>query len=131
MDLTDLRLPHQRPPRPQNRSVASLVAWFGAVQAQEYGPAKWGLALRSPPGTTDAAIERAINLGKILRTHVLRPTWHLLPPADIRWMLELTGPRIQRTMAGYDRRLGLGAEVMTRKTPLPRRPPRHKRGPSP
>jgi hypothetical protein len=98
--------------------VASLVAWFGAVQAQEYGPAKWGLALRSPPETTDAAIERAIDRGKILRTHLLRPTWHFVTPADIRWMLELTGPRIQRTMAGYDRRIGLDSNLKTRATAL-------------
>jgi hypothetical protein len=96
--------------------VANLVAWFGAVQAQEYGPAKWGLALRSARGTTDAGIERAIDRGRLLRTHVLRPTWHFVTPADIRWMLELTRPRIQRTMSGYDRRLGLGADVMTRAT---------------
>jgi hypothetical protein len=116
MDVADLRLRNQRITRPGNRSVANLVAWFGAVQAQEYGPAKWGLALRSARGTTDAAIERAINQGKILRTHILRPTWHFVTPAHIRWMLELTGPRIQRTMSNYDRRLGLGADVMTRAT---------------
>jgi hypothetical protein len=91
-----------------------VVAWLGAVQAQEYGPAKWGLALRSPPGPTDAAIEQAIDRGRILRTHVLRPTWHFVTPADIRWMLELTAPHVHRTMANYDRQLGLDAGVMTR-----------------
>jgi winged helix DNA-binding protein len=116
LDVADLRLRNQRITRPGSRSVANLVAWLGAVQAQEYGPAKWGLALRSPQGTTDAGIERAINQGRIVRTHVLRPTWHFVTPADIRWMLELTGPRIQRTMSGYDRRLGLGADVITRAT---------------
>jgi hypothetical protein len=89
---------------------------MGAVQAQEYGPAKWGLALRSPPGTTDAAIERAIEKGRILRTHVLRPTWHFVAATDIRWMLDLTAPHVQRTMASYDRLLGLDAGVMTRAT---------------
>jgi hypothetical protein len=87
---------------------------MGAVQAQEYGPAKWGLALRSSRGTTDAALERAIDTGRILRTHVLRPTWHFVTPADIRWMLELTGPHVHRRMATYDRQLGLDAGVMTR-----------------
>ncbi len=87
---------------------------MGAVQAQEYGPAKWGLALRSSRGTTDAALERAIDKGRILRTHVLRPTWHFVTPADIRWMLELTGPHVHRRMAAYDRQLGLDAGVMTR-----------------
>jgi hypothetical protein len=87
---------------------------MGAVQAQEYGPAKWGLGLRLPKESTDRAIERAVNQGRILRTHVLRPTWHFVAAADIRWMLELTGPLVQRRMAAYDRQLGLDATVMTR-----------------
>jgi hypothetical protein len=93
-----------------------MVAWFGAVQAQEYGPAKWGLALRSSARTNDAAIERAIERGSILRTHVLRPTWHFVAAADIRWMLELTSPQVHRRMAAYDRQLGLDANVMSRAT---------------
>src|SRR4051812_24216283 len=114
MDVADLRLRNQRITRPGSRNVASLVAWFGAVQAQEYGPAKWGLALRSPVGTTDALIERAIDQGKILRTHVLRPTWHFVTPADIRWMLELTGPQVQRRMSTYDVQMGLDPDLMVR-----------------
>jgi Winged helix DNA-binding domain len=94
--------------------VEKLVAWLGAVQAQEYGPARWGLGLRLPKGSTDAAIERAVDRGRILRTHVLRPTWHFVTPADIRWMLELTGPRVHARMATYDRQMGLDAGVMTR-----------------
>jgi hypothetical protein len=113
-DLADLRLQNQRITRPGPRGAEKVVAWFGAVQAQEYGPAKWGVGLRSPPGTTEAAIDRAIDQGRILRTHVLRPTWHFVTPADIGWMLELTAPRVHRIMASYDRRLGLSADVMTR-----------------
>jgi len=64
--------------------------------------------------TTDAAIERAIDRGRILRTHVLRPTWHFVTPNDIRWMLELTGPLVHQRMSSYDRQLGLHADVMTR-----------------
>ncbi|MFL5447465.1 MAG: winged helix DNA-binding domain-containing protein [Gemmatimonadales bacterium] len=93
-----------------------MVAWFGAVQAQEYGPAKWGLALRSATGATDALIERAIEQGRILRTHILRPTWHFVAREDIRWLLELTAPHVQRRMATYDRQLGLDSSTMTRAT---------------
>jgi hypothetical protein len=87
---------------------------MGAVQAQEYGPAKWGLALRSAPAVTDRAIERAVERGRILRTHILRPTWHFVLPQDIRWMLELTAPQVHRRMAPYDRQLGLDARVKVR-----------------
>lgn len=114
--IAEQRLQNQRITRPGSRGPENVVAWLGAVQAQEYGPAKWGLALRSPPGTTDAAIERAIEQGRILRTHILRPTWHFVAPGDIRWMLELTAPQVHRRMSTYDRQLGLQADVMTRAT---------------
>lgn len=114
MRIADERLRNQRIASPMRRGPASVVAWFGAVQAQEYGPAKWGLGLRLARGTTDAAIERAVHRGQILRTHVLRPTWHFVTPADIRWMLELTGPQVQRRMAPYDRQFGLEPRMMTR-----------------
>ena len=66
---------------------------MGAVQAQEYYSAKWALALRMRTAT-DRLIEEAFNKGEILRTHLLRPTWHFVTPEDIRWLLELTGPRV-------------------------------------
>src|SRR6188768_1721912 len=69
---------------------AAVVTALGAVQSQEFDAAKWALGLRMGPGATDAAIERAFADGRILRTHVLRPTWHFVPRDDIRWMLELT-----------------------------------------
>ena len=39
------------------------MAWLGAVQAQEFGPAKWALGLRLPEATTEAAIDRAFDAG--------------------------------------------------------------------
>ncbi len=92
------------------------MSWLGAVQSQEYGPAKWALGLRLPAGITDSAIQRAFDAGRILRTHVLRPTWHFVPPADIRWMLELTAPSVLRRMAPYHRQMGLDAATFRRAT---------------
>jgi Winged helix DNA-binding domain len=91
-----------------------VVAQLGAVQAQEYAPAKWALGLRCRGGMTEKAVERAIDQGRILRTHLLRPTWHFVTATDIRWILELTAPQVHRRMATYDRQLGLHAPVMTR-----------------
>jgi hypothetical protein len=85
---------------------AQLVAHLGAVQSQDYSAAKWALALRLR-NATDALLEQAFADGKILRTHVLRPTWHFVAPADIRWMLELSGQKIRAQMAPYARSLGL------------------------
>ena len=71
--------------------------------------AKWALGLRAR-GLGDADIEQAFNDGKILRTHILRPTWHFVSPADIRWMLALSAPRVHALNAYYYRQAGLDDE---------------------
>jgi len=91
--------------------AGDVVSLLGAVQAQDYAMSKWALGQRMR-GTTDAAIEAEIDKGAILRTHVLRPTWHYVAPADIRWMLALTGPRVKAILTHYDRQLGVDATVV-------------------
>lgn len=90
-----------------------VVAWMGAVQAQEFGPARWGVGQRML-GATDAAIEQAFNDGHILRTHVLRPTWHFVHPRDIRWMLKLSAPRVHVANGFSYRRDGVDVRVRLR-----------------
>jgi hypothetical protein len=92
---------------------ADVVRWLGAVQAQDYGAAKWGVAQRTR-GCSDAEVEDALNSGTILRTHVLRPTWHFVMPEDIRWLLALSAPRIRAAMAYYDRKLELDRKLLRR-----------------
>jgi hypothetical protein len=108
IDLAEARLRNQRLVASPFTRAEDVVGWFGAVQAQEYADAKWALALRLRRADA-AGIERALTEGKILRTHVMRPTWHFVTPADIRWLLALTGPSISRRMAPYNRRLELTA----------------------
>ena len=72
-EIARLRLIAQQLHATETRSAADMVARFGAVQGQEYGPSKWGLGLRLP-GVTDSEIEQEISEGKNLRTHLLRPT---------------------------------------------------------
>jgi hypothetical protein len=92
---------------------AQLVSELGAVQAQDYPAAKWAVALRLRD-TTHQQVEDAFAAGRILRTHVLRPTWHFVAPADIRWLLALTSPRIKMGMASYTRDLGLDTAFLAR-----------------
>jgi hypothetical protein len=107
-----MRLAAQGLTRPIRASASDLVHYLGAVQAQDYAGAKWALGQRT--GETDAAIEGQLDEGRILRTHVLRPTWHFVAPADIRWMLKLTAPRVTQAMASYNRKLGLTAGLLRR-----------------
>jgi hypothetical protein len=113
LDITGARLRTQRLSAGRVETAADVVGWLGAVQAQEYADTKWAVALRMRRAT-DAAIEQAFAGGAILRTHVLRPTWHFVTPADIRWLLMLTGPRVSRAMAPYNRHLELDAAIFRR-----------------
>jgi hypothetical protein len=89
------------------------VRHLGAVQAQEYPGATWAIAQRTH-GLTQSAIDQSFAEGAILRTHAMRPTWHFVAPADIRWLLELTSPRVHAVNASYYRKLELDREVLTR-----------------
>jgi hypothetical protein len=112
-DIVGQRLRNQKLVGSDVRAPAEIVAWLGAVQSQDYAGAKWALSLRAP-GLTDADVDRALDEGAILRTHILRPTWHFVAPADIRWMLALTGPRVQARSVPYHRKLGLDTSVFAR-----------------
>ena len=90
-----------------------MVAWLAAVQAQDYAGAKWALGLRMQQAT-DAEIDQSFADGEILRTHALRPTWHFVTPADIRWILALTAPRVHLANAFMYCKLELDGEFFKR-----------------
>ena len=90
-----------------------ITAWMGAIQAQDFPMAKWAIGLRLP-GATDALIESAINRGDILRTHLLRPTWHFVAAEDICWLVELSAPQIKAAQRSRDRDLELTDEIYSR-----------------
>lgn len=114
LDLLRHRLANQQLGATHLRTPHEVVAWFGAMQAQEFAMAKWAVSLRLPGTATDATIHDAFNRGAILRTHVLRPTWHFVAPADIRWMIALTAPRVQAFNAYMNRQLGLDRTIFKR-----------------
>jgi hypothetical protein len=113
IDPVAWRLRSQRLTGPKGRTAAEAVSWLGAMQAQDYAGAKWGIGLRSR-GASDRSIERGFNDGAILRTHMMRPTWHFVAPADIRWIQKLTGPRVSALNALYYRKAGLDAAALRR-----------------
>jgi winged helix DNA-binding protein len=110
------RMTRHRLARPGPADAADVVGWFGAVQAQDYGAARWGLALRMRGANAGAAIEQALEEGRILRTHVMRPTWHFVAAADIRWLLDLTAPRVRRSLGFGRKQYGLTDSLYRRST---------------
>lgn len=113
-NLLALRLNNQKLNQPDLAAAAGVVQWMGAVQAQDFPAAKWALCMRVRGGLQDLDVEQAFNDGTILRTHVLRPTWHFVTPADIHWMLKLSAPRVHAASSYYYRQTGLDARVIGR-----------------
>mgnify|MGYP001566161491 CR=1 FL=1 len=105
-DILHQRLTTQGLVKNSFKSPHDAVHYLGAVQAQEFSPSKWGMGLRIK-GMNNEDITEAFNEGKILRTHVMRPTWHYVSPEDIGWMEMLTGPRVNQLMGYYNRKLEL------------------------
>jgi len=116
-DIARARLHNQQLSRKAFDEPGDVVRWLGAVQAQDFAGAMWAVGQRIP-GATEAGLERAFNDGSILRTHVMRPTWHFVAPSDIRWMLALTEPRVNALNSHYYRKLGLDKALFMRSNDL-------------
>ena len=110
-DLVHLRLLRLGLSAPAGTDPVAVVSRLGAVQSQDYGPAKWSLGQRVP-GLTEADADRLFDAGGLVRTHVLRPTWHFTAPQDLRWLLALTAPRVHQLNAYYYRQSGLDAAAL-------------------
>lgn len=113
MRIVSERLHNQKLSSPGCKQAVDVVRWLGAVQAQEYAAAKWALGLRLR-AATDLDVEHAFNEGQILRTHLMRPTWHFVAPDDIRWLLALTAPRVNAKAGPNYRQYELDAAVFKR-----------------
>ena len=104
--LLKQRLINQHLLQPKYSSASKLVNYLGAIQAQDFAMSKWAIGLRII-NPTQKKVEDEINRGSILRTHVLRPTWHLVSAEDIYWMLELSAQNIKARMRTNDKKLGI------------------------
>ena len=112
-DIRELRLLNQDLASPLFTHPADIVYYLGAIQAQDYTGAKWAIAQRLK-GASDKTIENAFTKGHIIRTHVMRPTWHFVHPLDIRWMLELTAPRVMAIAGTQHRQFQLDNGVFSK-----------------
>ena len=95
VDIARWRLRSQNLVAPYAASAEAVVGGLLAVQAENPSQSAWAVAARTAkPMQTDLAA--ALDDGRVLRTHVLRPTWHFVRADDIGWLLDLTGPRVKR-----------------------------------
>ena len=112
-DLIVQRLRRQFLLKPSSRGPEDVVASLGAVQSQDYPGARWAVGQRMRSATAKS-IDEAFDAGRILRTHVMRPTWHFVAARDIRWLIALSRPQLDATTAYYCRRLGVTVPAIAR-----------------
>ena len=116
-EISLIRLISQQIETPMATTVRELVGQMGAMQAQDFAMAKWAIGKRLRP-TDDLEVERAIDRGEVVRTHLMRPTWHLVAAEDIYWMLELTAPQVKSTTRSYDQKLELTEALLAKSRKL-------------
>ncbi len=116
MNLTDIankRLKSQLIDNKKNKKAKDIVEWMCAMQAQDFSMAKWAIGVRLDD-STNTQIDTAINKGEILRTHLLRPTWHFVSAEDIYWIIELAAPQIKSLIRSRNNQLELTATVINK-----------------
>lgn len=106
MKIPNIRLLNQQLSSPTFRTPKELVSWMGAIQAQDNTMMKWAVGIRLKAGNIQM-VEKALHDAEILRTHVMRPTWHLVVAEDIRWMLKLSAQRLKSVYDSYAKGGGL------------------------
>ncbi len=94
-----------------------IVSWMGAMQSQALDMAKWAIGTRLENRNVKD-IDEALNAGKIIRTHILRPTWHFVSAEDIHWMFDLSNPRLKPIYRSYAKTFGADESLIYRAVPV-------------
>ena len=112
-EIALIRLASQQLTGTKFKSAKEMVSWMGAMQAQDYPMAKWAIGVRLPD-VTDDSIETAIADAEIIRTHLLRPTWHFVTAEDVYWILDLCRAQLKAVQSSRDRQLELTEAIYTK-----------------
>lgn len=94
-----------------------IVSGMGAMQSQTLDMAKWAIGVRLEDNNVKD-IDKALDMGKVIRTHILRPTWHFVSADDIYWMHGLSSPRLRPVYRSYAKASGADESLIRRAVPL-------------
>jgi hypothetical protein len=113
LEISKIRLISQKVAEPEFNTAREIVSWMGAIQAQDYAMSKWAIGIRLCD-PSEQMIGSSIDKGEIIRTHLLRPTWHFVASDDLCWMLKLSAPKIKSSMKSRNRELELSEAILKR-----------------
>lgn len=112
-ELLHIRLHNQLLAGHRLQTPDQIVSRMGAMQSQSLDLAKWAIGARLD-GKAARNIDEGLNSGKIIRTHILRPTWHFISAEDHRWMFDLSRIRLQPVYRSYCKTLGADESLIYR-----------------
>lgn len=95
---------------------AQAVEWMGAIQAQDIRAVKWAVGLRMREPSLEA-VRQALDTGRILRLHVMRPTWHYIPAKDVKWMTALSSKSMFASILSWAKQYGVREEDYRKNKP--------------
>src|SRR5690554_3190681 len=116
-ELLHIRLYNQLLSLHELKEPREVVARMGAMQSQALEMAKWAIGSRLPDSSAKEIIG-ALNRGEVIRTHILRPTWHFVAAKDLRWMYALSYPRLKPVYRSYAKMLSADESLLYRYIPL-------------
>jgi len=116
-DIANMRLSSQHLAGNRFTTPGEIAGWMGAIQAQDYLMSRWAVGIRLP-GSTENEIEAAASDGQIIRTHLLRPTWHFVSPGDIYWLLQLSAPHLRSVVKRRHTELGLKDHILDKSSDI-------------
>ena len=100
MNPVSQRLLSQQLICPQSATPKEVVAWMGAVQAQDYKGMRWAVAMRTKRPSLKA-FKEAFDSGEIVRIHLMRGTWQLVSAEDYWPMIGLCSPKALAVTRGW------------------------------
>lgn len=112
-DVISQRLSTQRLTAAPFEDPVEAVRLLLCAQAQDPPLARYSLGLRTA-NPTDTSVQAALDEGRLVRTHILRPTWHFVAAEDLRWILDLTSAKVESSLAGRNRQLGVDPPTIER-----------------
>lgn len=116
-ELLNIRLYNQLLSTHDMKEPHEIVSWMGAMQSQALEQAKWAIGARLENKNVKD-IDEALNTGKIIRTHILRPTWHFVSAEDIHWMFDLSSLRLRPIYRSYAKIYGADEPLIYRAIPV-------------
>jgi len=111
--ISALRSFNQQLSNQEAKTAKDVACWMGAIQAQDFNMVKWAFGIRLP-NSTEKSINEEIDSGRIIRTHLLRPTWHFVSSDDIYWIQKLSAAHIKSALSYRDSQLGLTSRIFSK-----------------